>query len=196
MAVATNAGRRLAPTEPVRSGHAESEGEPVRAASPARSWAPLAWTEGRRVGRDVSPRVLRRRPARSGVATGRPRVVAGHDRGRPARLVAAPARAAAVPCEPRVAAGSLVWLVVLGAVAFLVVLGIGLTSGGSPDSAAVPQGAQLVQVHQGDTLWSVARRTVPSADPAAVVSRIRSLNNLPGDRSLYPGELLQVPAGH
>jgi predicted Zn-dependent protease len=79
--------------------------------------------------------------------------------------------------------------------AFLVVLGIGWSMGGSPDAGSVPTRTVLVQVHQGETLWGVAQRMAPSAAPAAVVTKIRQLNSLDVDTVLYPGELLKVPTG-
>jgi hypothetical protein len=47
-------------------------------------------------------------------------------------------------------------------------------------------------VHQGETLWSVARRIAPGHDPRATVERIRELNNL-DSASVRAGQLLVVP---
>jgi len=112
---------------------------------------------------------------------------------RPARLVAALPRATAQPCGPRPIAGSIGWLVLIAALTFLVVLGFGWATAGQ-DSSAVPSQTQVVQIHPGDTLWSVAHRMAPGASPAAVVDRIRQLNRLDIDMTVYPGELLQVPS--
>jgi len=109
---------------------------------------------------------------------------------RPARLVAALPRAVARPCPPRSVASSLGWLVLAGVLTFLVVLGIGWSAGSSP---TVPTQTQVVQVHAGDTLWSVAHRLAPAASTGAVVDRIRQLNSLDVDATVYPGELLKVP---
>jgi hypothetical protein len=114
---------------------------------------------------------------------------------RPARLAGASVRPATQQCAPRPVAGSVGWLVVAGVLAFLVVLGIGWSMGGSPDAGSVPTRTVLVQVHQGETLWGVAQRMAPSAAPAAVVTKIRQLNSLDVDSVLYPGELLKVPTG-
>lgn len=62
-----------------------------------------------------------------------------------------------------------------------------LSSGGS--SVVSP-----VVVQPGDTLWSVAQRADPGADPRAVVDRIRELNGLQGD-AVVAGVVLQVPVG-
>lgn len=146
--------------------------------------SPRAGTGTRHSGR---PDVVRpiRRPAR--------RVVQSDGR-RPARLVAAPHLVEAQQCEPRPVFRSVGWLVLIGALAFAVVLGIGwmLTSG--PATGAAPMRTVLVQVHQGETLWGVAQRMAPSAQPVTEVAAIRQLNGLDMDSVLYPGELLKVPS--
>lgn len=45
----------------------------------------------------------------------------------------------------------------------------------------------------GDTLWSIAERVNPQADPRGVVLQLRVLNALAGDHVLRPGDVLQVP---
>jgi hypothetical protein len=51
----------------------------------------------------------------------------------------------------------------------------------------------IVVVHQGDTLWTLARTYGrPSADPRRTISRIRETNNLVGSL-IQPGEVLLVP---
>ncbi len=50
-----------------------------------------------------------------------------------------------------------------------------------------------VTVESGDSLWSIAERVAPSADPRDVIAAIVSLNQL--DSSVVsPGEELAVPA--
>lgn len=146
-------------------------------------------------------------PARSGPAApvrpARPvppppvrrRGVSHADGRRPARLVTAPARAVAQPCGPRPMTGSIGWLVLVGVLGFLLVLGIGWAMGGQPASA-VPDRTVLVQVHQGESLWTVALRMSPGAPADAVVAKIRQLNDLPANSILFPGELLRVPAAN
>ena len=112
---------------------------------------------------------------------------------RPARLVAALPRATAQPCGPRPIADSIGWLVLAGVLTFVVVLGIGWSTNAN-DTSSVPDRTVVVQVHPGDTLWSVAHRMAPAAASAAVVDKIRQLNSLDTDTTLYPGELLQVPS--
>jgi LysM domain-containing protein len=122
------------------------------------------------------------------------RGVSHADGRRPARLVAAPARAVARPCGPRPMTGSIGWLLLAGVFGFLLVLGIGWSLGGQPSGVA-PQRTVLVQVHQGESLWTVAQRTSPGTPADAVVAKIRQLNGLAADAVLFPGELLRVPGG-
>lgn len=123
----------------------------------------------------------------------RRRGVSHADGRRPARLVAAPGHMAARPCGPRPMVGSIGWLVLAGVLGFLLVLGIGWSLGGQP-SGVVPQRTVLVQVHQGESLWTVARRVSPDAPADAVVAKIRQLNDLTAESVLFPGELLRVPS--
>lgn len=132
------------------------------------------------------------RPAPRPVYPGRPVHVDGR---RPARLVTAPNRPVARPCEPRQGAGSIGWLVLAGVLVFLVVLGIGWGMGAGSDSA-VPTDTVTVTVHPGQTLWSVAHQMAPGVSTAAEIARIRQLNGLDADSVLYPGELLAVPSSH
>jgi hypothetical protein len=89
--------------------------------------------------------------------------------------------------------GSQGWLVLAGVLTFVVVLGVGWVAGGQ-DAGAVPSNTVQVQVHPGQTLWSIAEQSVPGGQPAAVVDRIRQLNGLTAADQLYPGEVLQVPS--
>jgi len=120
------------------------------------------------------------------------RRVAGGRADHPTRLAAAAPRTVTRACAPRPAAGSIGWLVVVGVLAALVVLATGWVFAG-PDAAPVPDKTVVVQVHPGETLWTVAKRLAPTAESTAVVDRIRQLNEL-SDDSVFPGELLQVPS--
>ena len=60
--------------------------------------------------------------------------------------------------------------------------------------APVPPAAQVVVVHAGDTLWAIAQRTRPDADPRATIAQIMQVNTVdPG--ALAPGQALVVPLG-
>jgi len=63
-------------------------------------------------------------------------------------------------------------------------------SGGAP--AAAHAGDTRVFVQPGDTLWSIAQRTRPDADPQAVVQDILSDNHL-SSAAVTVGQRLWVP---
>lgn len=51
---------------------------------------------------------------------------------------------------------------------------------------------QHVTVHQGDSLWNIAQRIAPHADPRDVVAALVDLNGLPSS-AVQAGERLAVP---
>ncbi len=63
-----------------------------------------------------------------------------------------------------------------------------------PPPAAVYQNLTSVVVHPGQTLWSIASRAEPTADPRIVMQQIIDLNALHGT-SIEPGQRLWVPRG-
>jgi hypothetical protein len=97
--------------------------------------------------------------------------------------------------------GRIVVAVLLTAAALLVAVPLWLTaaaraqatSGGSP-AGAVYQNLTPVVVHPGESLWSIALRAEPTADPRIVVHQIMELNALSGT-GIEPGERLWVPRG-
>jgi nucleoid-associated protein YgaU len=56
------------------------------------------------------------------------------------------------------------------------------------------QATATVIVTPGDTLWDIARRVDPTADPRDVVAQIEEMNSLSDDGVLHVGEPLLVPA--
>jgi LysM repeat protein len=73
----------------------------------------------------------------------------------------------------------------------IVVLGLratGVLEPGPDFTHTVP-----VQVAPGQSLWSIAEETNPTADPAIVVERIADLNNLATPADVIPGQTLQIP---
>jgi LysM repeat protein len=84
-------------------------------------------------------------------------------------------------------------------VAIAVALGVtGVLSG--PVANAVGLGGSSVAgqtrtyvVRPGDTLWSIARSSSPSADPRLVVSAIRAANHV-DPAALVPGQQLSIPS--
>jgi nucleoid-associated protein YgaU len=75
----------------------------------------------------------------------------------------------------------------------LVVAGFTLGRGSSQAAGHSHQPRHTVIVQAGDTLWSLAARVAPHADPRDVVAEIQSLNRIPG-AVVVPGEQLVVPA--
>jgi len=117
---------------------------------------------------------------------------------RPARP-ALPVRVARPPRPERVAApvrltrrGRLVVLalllgLLLGWVAFAM----------APATATSDRGgsvvAERVTVQPGDTLWAIAERVRPDADPRATIARIKDMNGLTSGAA-QAGQVLLVPA--
>jgi hypothetical protein len=89
----------------------------------------------------------------------------------------------------------------LTVVCVLVVIALAWLAGAASARAAVIGAAgsrarvsPVVVVQPGDTLWSIAQRSDPAADPRAAVQEIVSLNDLHGV-ALQPGQRLRVPHG-
>ena len=59
---------------------------------------------------------------------------------------------------------------------------------------AAYQGMTQVVVRPGQTLWSIASRAEPAADPRLVIQQIIQVNGLNGS-VIQPGESLWVPKG-
>lgn len=51
-----------------------------------------------------------------------------------------------------------------------------------------------ITIDKGDTLWSIARTLYPDRDPRPVVAKIRELNGLQENPTVFPGQLLKIPA--
>lgn len=88
---------------------------------------------------------------------------------------------------------ALLALVVLLAVSVGDVVGTGRALA-ADGPAAQPVSTQTVVVEQGDSLWLIAGRTAPTADPREVVTRIRELNGMRSNL-IQPGQVLLVPSG-
>lgn len=66
------------------------------------------------------------------------------------------------------------------------------SQGQAPRSAAPAAGASgVVVVQNGDTLWSIAQRIDPKADPRQIVDRLRRSNHLTSI-DLSPGQTLKL----
>jgi LysM repeat protein len=69
----------------------------------------------------------------------------------------------------------------------------GNAGGGTPPGAVYASLTPVV-VQPGQSLWSIALRVQPAADPRRVIAEIIDLNGLRGT-GLQPGERLWVPRG-
>ena len=74
----------------------------------------------------------------------------------------------------------------------LVIAGFTLGRGSSQAAGHSHVVHHTVTVEAGDTLWSLAARVAPQADPRDVVADIQSLNHL-SSSVVEPGEQLLVP---
>jgi hypothetical protein len=78
--------------------------------------------------------------------------------------------------------------------AALLMFGAAMMARPAPRGGAAPPAGtcSVVTVQRNDTLWSVAQRVAPGADPVATVEQIRRLNGLE-DYTIYAGQELTVP---
>ena len=83
-------------------------------------------------------------------------------------------------------------VIVLALLAGFAVLALRSAPAASTDVVHHPP-TQSVIVTPGDTLWDIARRVDPGADPRDVVAEIEQLNALPDGGVLHVGEPLFVP---
>lgn len=51
-----------------------------------------------------------------------------------------------------------------------------------------------ITTDKGDTLWGIARTLYPDCDPRPVVAKIREMNGLQDNPTVFPGQLLKIPA--
>ena len=142
------------------------EDRPARRA-PARRVGPEPAGPGRQFRRAARPSALATvscRPARRvpAVRASAARPVSVHPA--PARVVAARGRAGR---ERPAGLAALAQFALVAVVAAIVVGGLGMLADGVRE-ARVPEATGLVQVHAGESIWQVARRAAPSADPGAV----------------------------
>ena len=59
-------------------------------------------------------------------------------------------------------------------------------------NTAVSDSSTYITVHSGESLWQIAERVAPSADPRDVVDALVSYNHLSGD--IQAGQRLAIPA--
>ena len=110
----------------------------------------------------------------------------------PVRRSPAPASSASPASGPvrLTRRGRLLLLLVL-AVLLLVAFSLGRTSASAGSSRRVgPPPTTVVQ--PGETLWTIARRVAPAADPRSTVQRLSDLNDL-GSSPIVAGQRLVLP---
>ena len=116
--------------------------------------------------------------------------------GRRGERPAVPARRAPLRLTRRGRVVAVLGLVVAASLvsALVFVLALGPASGRSaaPAPAAGAAGSS-VTVQPGDTLWAIASRVAPKADPRVVVQRIIDRNGLAG-ASIQAGQVLVLPS--
>jgi LysM domain-containing protein len=124
-----------------------------------------------------------------------PRLASGAQRrtGAPRPVVVAPS-----PARPSVrltgrGRAVLALLCLALVVAALAVLKAPATASSPRDATGGPV-AERVTVHPGETLWGIASRVRPNADPRATIARIKDMNGLTSS-TLPAGRVLLVPAG-
>lgn len=96
------------------------------------------------------------------------------------------------PPRPRVRLtrrGRLLLLLTLVAL-LLVAFSLGRTSADAGHAAPPVRATTVVQ--PGETLWAIAHRIAPGADPRVVVERLSRLNDL-GERPIVAGQRLVLP---
>ncbi|MPY97187.1 MAG: LysM peptidoglycan-binding domain-containing protein [Actinophytocola sp.] len=86
------------------------------------------------------------------------------------------------------------WAVTVAAAVCAVTVGFGAVVGELADGVApaVPESTTVVSVAPGESLWQLAERYAPGANPSAVVARIEELNDISAGE-LTAGAVLSVP---
>lgn len=84
-------------------------------------------------------------------------------------------------------------MLAVGVAALAAVLLLGALSA-AVQAASVPDRVVQTEVRPGESLWQIAQRSAPEANPAAVIDRIMSENGLVTD-VVQAGQVLTVPAG-
>lgn len=144
--------------------------------------------------RQTGPVTAARAQARSAAAV-RTQPVATQAAARRAPGPVAPGRVRLTRRGRRVLAG----FAVVMAMAAISLVWIGVAGGAQASShhsatGSAYRGLTRVVVRPGQTLWSIAARAEPTADPRAVIQQIMEVNAI-SSPDVQPGELLWVPRG-
>ncbi|MGF3053433.1 LysM peptidoglycan-binding domain-containing protein [Microbacterium sp. YY-03] len=120
---------------------------------------------------------------------------------RPARVVLTPrvgaaAGGSAVTTRLRITDRGRRVLATLVALPVVIAAAVAVLSGGSALASlyeGTPATFETINVMPGDSLWSIAGKVAPQADPRDVIDGIISLNALPSS-AIEPGQTLAIPA--
>ena len=144
------------------------------------------------------PMPARRAAVRGGAACAQRIPVTSAQRSAPAlqraavRPAASQRTAAAQPARLRLTRRGRIVLVVLPAL--LALSGALLAAAPGVAEAAPREASRTVVIGTGDTLWTIAERIAPHADPRVTIAAIEKANHLSG-AGLDAGTLLVLPAG-
>ena len=83
--------------------------------------------------------------------------------------------------------------VALVATVLLALAGLAALRAAPAADAAVPERTVTVMVEPGETVWQIARRTAPNADPRATVDQILRLNGIKDAGAIQAGTELRIP---
>lgn len=71
----------------------------------------------------------------------------------------------------------------------IIVLGLICISAGA--KATVEREYQLITVHSGETLWTIAKEIAPETDPRITIAKIKEANQLDQSK-ITPGQILKI----
>lgn len=84
-------------------------------------------------------------------------------------------------------------VVLIVALVLTVAFSLGRVSSSAAPDAGPPPTRPTVVVQPGETLWQIAQRAAPGADPRETVWRIAELNDLGRSPTIRPGQQLVLP---
>jgi LysM repeat protein len=126
-----------------------------------------------------------------GLPAARPRRVARPVPARPRpRATVRPSRPSARDAVRLTARGRLVVAVLLAVLAVVTLFAVTGPAGATASGSGAV--AERVTVRPGETLWQIARRDAPAADPRATIARIQEMNALESS-AVQAGRVLLVP---
>ncbi len=128
----------------------------------------------------------------------RPRLrLVGDEAGRRGELPAVPARQAPLRLTRRGRAVAVAGVLLLATLVSALVFALAMGPAGGRSAAVTPTAGgaagSTVTVQPGDTLWAIASRVAPKADPRVVVQKIIDRNGIAA-ASIQAGQVLALPS--